>query len=131
MKTVVLAAAALMGGALALAAADHRAAAAAEPKPAAKVQTGIASVYARKFANRRTASGQRMNLHALSAAHRTLPFGTKVRVHNKRNGRAVVVHINDRGPFVRGRVIDLSPAAASSLGFSGLAAVSLEVLAQR
>ncbi|MGA7165289.1 MAG: septal ring lytic transglycosylase RlpA family protein, partial [Pseudolabrys sp.] len=60
------------------------------------------------------------------AAHRTLPFGTHVRVTNKSNGRSVVVRINDRGPFVRGRIIDLTPAAASALGFSGLAHVTLQ-----
>ncbi len=61
-----------------------------------------------------------------SAAHRTLPFGTRVRVTNSSNGRSVVVRINDRGPFVRGRIIDLTPAAASALGFSGLARVTLQ-----
>jgi rare lipoprotein A len=64
----------------------------------------------------------------LTAAHRSLPFGTKVRVTNKRNGQSVVVRINDRGPFVRGRVIDVTPAAARSLGFSGLAPVQLAVV---
>jgi rare lipoprotein A len=63
----------------------------------------------------------------MTAAHRSLPFGTKVRVTNKRNGRSVVVRINDRGPFVRGRVIDVTPAAASALGFSGLAPVHVAV----
>ena len=64
----------------------------------------------------------------MNAAHRTLPFGTMVRVTNDRNGRSVVVRINDRGPFVRGRVIDLTPAAAQALGFSGLAQVTLDVV---
>jgi rare lipoprotein A len=68
-----------------------------------------------------------MDPGALTAAHRTLPFGTEVTVINHDNGRAVVVRINDRGPFVRGRVIDLSPAAARALGVDGLAAVSLIV----
>jgi rare lipoprotein A len=63
----------------------------------------------------------------LTAAHRTLPFGTEVTVVNRDNGRSVVVRINDRGPFVRGRVIDLSPAAAHAIGISGLAPVSLSV----
>jgi rare lipoprotein A len=63
----------------------------------------------------------------MTAAHRTLPFGTKVRVTHRRNGRSVVVRINDRGPFVRGRVIDVTPAAARSLGFSGLAPVNVAV----
>ncbi len=65
---------------------------------------------------------------ALTAAHRSLPFGTMVRVTNRSTGRSVVVRINDRGPFVRGRVIDLSPAAAHALGFSGLANVTLDVV---
>jgi peptidoglycan lytic transglycosylase len=64
---------------------------------------------------------------ALTAAHRTLPFGTKVEVTNRGNGRSVVVTINDRGRFVRGRVIDLTPAAARAIGFSGLARVTLAV----
>ena len=76
----------------------------------------------------RTASGERVSPGALTAAHRTLPFGTLVRVTNERNGRSVVVRINDRGPFVRGRVIDLTPAGARALGFSGLASVSLDVI---
>ena len=64
----------------------------------------------------------------MTAAHRTLPFGTMVRVTNRRNGQMAVVRINDRGPFVRGRVIDLSPAAGRALGLSGLVEVSLEVV---
>ena len=67
----------------------------------------------------------------MTAAHRTLPFGTLVRVTNQRSGRSVVVRINDRGPFVRGRVIDLTPAAARVLGFSGLAHVTLDVIDRR
>ena len=92
----------------------------------ALAQSGIASVYAYKTG--RTANGERTQSSALTAAHKSLPFGTKVRVTNRRNGRSVVVRINDRGPFVRGRVIDLTPAGASSLGFSGLAPVTLEVV---
>jgi rare lipoprotein A len=92
----------------------------------AQGQSGIASVYSTESGTG-TASGQRLNPGALTAAHRTLPFGTKVRVTNKRNGRSVVVTINDRGPFVRGRVIDLTPAGARVLGFSGLTQVVLEV----
>jgi len=68
-----------------------------------------------------------MNPDAMTAAHRTLPFGSIVTVVNNRNGRSVTVRINDRGPFVHGRVIDLSPAAARVLGFNGLAPVSLSV----
>jgi rare lipoprotein A len=92
-------------------------------------QTGIASVYGNGdgYAWRKTASGARMNPHALTAAHRTLPFGTRVTVINKRNGKRVVVQISDRGPFIRGRIIDLSPAAARAIGFSGLAPVKLTI----
>ena len=81
---------------------------------AASAQCGGASWYA---LTSKTASGERMNPAAMTAAHRTLPFGTRVRVTNQRNGKSVTVRINDRGPFVRGRVIDLSRAAAHQLGF--------------
>ena len=87
-------------------------------------ESGIASVYA--YSGGKTASGERANPDGLTAAHKTLPFGTQVRVTNKSNGQSVVVRINDRGPFVRGRVIDLTPAGARALGFSGLAPVSVE-----
>jgi rare lipoprotein A len=87
----------------------------------AGVQGGIASVYS----GGGTASGERMNPGALTAAHPSLPFGTKVRVTNRHTGRSVVVRINDRGPFVKGRVIDLSPAAAKAIGVAGIAQVSL------
>ena len=93
---------------------------------AAVAESGLASVYG--HAGERTASGQHVNPKALTAAHRTLKFGTLVRVINRRNGRSVIVRINDRGPFVRGRIIDLTPAAAGALGFSGLAPVKLEVV---
>ena len=92
---------------------------------------GMASVYATKgdgYAGRRTASGERTQSGALTAAHKTLPFGTMVRVTNARNNKSVVVRINDRGPFVRGRVIDLTPAGARAIGMSGLAPVSLSVV---
>ena len=89
-------------------------------------QAGVASVYSTE-SGAGTASGQRLNPGALTAAHRSLSFGTKVRVTNKNNGRSVVVTINDRGPFVRGRVIDVTPAAARVLGFSGLTQVTLNV----
>ena len=94
--------------------------------PASSAESGVASVYSTESGGR-TASGERLNPQALTAAHRTLPFGTKVRVINKRNGRSVVVKINDRGPFVRGRVIDVTPAAAQVLGFSGLTQVTVNV----
>jgi rare lipoprotein A len=95
---------------------------------AAMAESGIASIYA--YNSEKTANGERANPSRLTAAHRTLQFGTHVRVTNLRNGRSVTVRINDRGPFVRGRVIDLTPAAAQALGFSGiegLARVKLEI----
>jgi len=91
----------------------------------AMAETGIASVYA--YSGGKTASGERANPGGFTAAHRTLKFGTQVRVTNRRNGRNVVVRINDSGPFVRGRVIDITPAAARALGFSGLASVTLDI----
>jgi rare lipoprotein A len=91
--------------------------------------SGMASYYGSE-AGSRTASGAHFNPSAMTAAHRSLPFGTKVRVTNRRNGRSVIVTINDRGPFVRGRVIDLSSGAAGVIGMrsSGVAPVSLQVL---
>jgi len=94
--------------------------------PANSGQTGVASIYGHKGG--RTASGQRTNQAHLTAAHRSLPFGTRVRVTNLRNKRSVVVRINDRGPFLRGRIIDVTPAAAQALGFSGLTRVRLSVV---
>jgi len=91
----------------------------------ALAQSGIASVYSLSSGSR-TTNGERLNPNALTAAHRTLAFGTKVRVLHARSGRSVVVTINDRGPFRRGRIIDLTPAAARILGFRGLAYVTLE-----
>jgi rare lipoprotein A len=87
-------------------------------------QIGAASIYSHESGSR-TASGQKINPGAFTAAHRSLPFGSKVKVTNTRNGRSVVVTINDRGPFVRGRIIDVTPAAARELGFSGVAQVTL------
>jgi rare lipoprotein A len=92
--------------------------------PAAEAQSGVASVYG--YSGGKTASGERASPKGLTAAHRSLPFGTRVRVVNKRNGKTVVVRINDRGPFIKGRIIDVTPAAASALGFSGLTKVTLE-----
>ena len=91
---------------------------------AASAQSGIASVYS----GGRTANGERASAGGLTAAHRSLPFGTRVRVTNRNNRRSVVVRINDRGPFVRGRIIDLTPAAAHALGFSGLAHVIVTII---
>jgi rare lipoprotein A len=91
---------------------------------AAQAQSGVASHYSDLSV---TASGRSYSSGAMVAAHRTLPFGTKVRVHNPRNGRSVVVTIVDRGPFIKGRIIDLSKGAANALGFSGLQRVNLTV----
>ncbi len=92
----------------------------------ASAESGVASVY--QYSGGRSASGEKASPSGLTAAHRTLPFGTLVRVTNQATGRSVVVRINDRGPFVRGRVIDVTPAAAQALGFSGLAHVTLQVV---
>jgi rare lipoprotein A len=90
-------------------------------------QCGKASWYS---AGSRTANGERMNASALAAAHRSLPFGTKVRVENLSNGRSVVVRINDRGPFIGGRVIDVTRGAAERLGMvkAGVARVKVTVV---
>lgn len=122
-----LARAAFLADSLAAVAAAERA---AEARRGRVIGTGGASYYANRFAGRRTASGERYRPGALTAAHRTLRFGTRVRVTNLRNGRSVVVRINDRGPFHRRRVIDLSRAAAQRIGMirSGTARVRLEVL---
>ena len=96
----------------------------------AQVQTGKASFYADKFDGIQTASGEKYRHNKLTGAHKTLPFGTKVRVTNLANEKTVEVTINDRGPYVEGRIIDLSKAAAEELGFlnNGLADVKLEVV---
>lgn len=92
--------------------------------------SGVASYYHDSLHGNRTANGELFSQHALTAAHRKLRFGTKVRVTNTANGKSVVVRINDRGPFVRGRVIDLSKAAFMQIGNTkaGLLKVTLEVL---
>ena len=89
-------------------------------------QAGIASAYSARHVGQPTASGERLQAGALTAAHPRLPFGTAVRVTHRRTGRSVTVRINDRGPFIAGRIIDLSPTAARVLGFSGLAPVTVE-----
>ena len=91
---------------------------------AAYAESGIASVYS----GGDTASGEQQNPTAFTAAHRTLPFGSMVQVTNKNNGCSITVRINDRGPFTFGRVIDLTPAGASQLGFSGLTQIVLAVM---
>ncbi len=85
------------------------------------------SYYGRELAGRKTASGERFNPGGLTAAHRTLPFGTKLKLTNVKNGRSVVVRVNDRGPFVRGRMLDVSHGAASALGFVGQGTARLKV----
>jgi len=90
----------------------------------ASAQSGIASVYSEGP----TATGERVVASGMTAAHRTLPFGTMVRVTNTSNGRSVVVRINDRGPFVKGRIIDLTPGAAHAIGIAGLGAVTVDVV---
>lgn len=94
---------------------------------AGSASRGMASYYGYRS---KTASGEMMNPSAMTAAHRTLPFGTRVRVTAVRSGRSVVVRINDRGPFIRGRIIDVSTAAARALGITGagVAAVHIEVV---
>jgi rare lipoprotein A len=93
-------------------------------------ESGKASYYAMKFQNRKTASGERFNNYAMTAAHKSLPFGTKVIVTNRKNGRTVTVRINDRGPFVKGRIIDLSRAAFAKIENidKGLAEVKIRVV---
>ena len=94
------------------------------------VSEGKASYYASQFQGRKTANGETFNMNELTAAHRSLPFGTWVRVTNLRNGRNVIVRINDRGPFIKGRVIDLSKGAAKKIGLekSGIAHVRIEAI---
>lgn len=90
------------------------------PFPAAAfTQTGVASYYGSELHGRRTASGERFNKEALTAAHRTAPFGSRLKVTNLTNGRSVMVRVNDRGPFVRGRIVDVSAGAARQIGFHG------------
>ena len=99
--------------------------AAEDAKP---LQKGAASWYGPGFDGKRTANGERFDTHALTAAHKTLPFGTQVRVTNERTGKSVVVRINDRGPYAHARVIDLSKAAAEAVGISGVGKVMLAAL---
>lgn len=104
-------------------------AAVTRPRPS---QHGEASYYADAFNGRKTASGERFDMHDLTAAHRKLAFGTRVRVTNLDNGRAVIVRINDRGPYIGDRVIDLSYGAARELDMidSGIVPVDIEIVRQ-
>ncbi|HEX8624779.1 MAG TPA: septal ring lytic transglycosylase RlpA family protein [Allosphingosinicella sp.] len=103
---------------------------AAEEKVYKAIGQGIASYYGRELAGNRTASGERFNPHGFTAAHRTLPLGTKLRVTNVANGRSVIVRVNDRGPFVGKRLIDVSLGAAQQIQMvrSGTAQVRLEIV---
>ncbi|MGD8739905.1 MAG: septal ring lytic transglycosylase RlpA family protein [Desulfobacterales bacterium] len=92
-------------------------------------QSGLASWYGRDFHGKKTSNGELYNMYAMTAAHKTLPLGTYVKVHNLENNRSVVVRINDRGPFVRGRVIDLSYTAAKDIGIVGPGTARVEVVA--
>ena len=94
------------------------------------VQTGIASWYGRDFHGKKTSNGETYDMHAMTAAHKTLPLGVFVKVQNRENGRETVVRVNDRGPFVKGRIIDLSYSAAKTLGvdMAGTAPVRIEAL---
>ncbi len=91
----------------------------AAPEAVALNQQGIASYYGAKFNGRKTASGERYSHNAMTAAHRSAPFGSQIRVTNISNGRSVVVRVNDRGPWVRGRIVDVSGVAARQLGMTG------------
>ncbi|HED03761.1 MAG TPA: septal ring lytic transglycosylase RlpA family protein [Candidatus Fraserbacteria bacterium] len=95
-------------------------------------QIGIASWYGPKFQGRRTSSGERFDMNQMTAAHKSLPFGTIVRVVDLKTQRSVVVRINDRGPFIPGRIIDLSYAAAKKLGIigPGTALVGLKIISR-
>lgn len=90
-------------------------------------ETGMASFYAMKFHNRKTASGEPLNNDSMTAAHKTLPFGTEVLVKNLNNGKSVTVRINDRGPFVKGRIIDLTRAAFSQIDNLNNGVVKVEI----
>ena len=97
------------------------------------IQTGKGSWYGKKFHGRKTASGEKYNMYALTAAHKTLPFNTMVEVTNLSNHRKVIVRINDRGPYAKGRIIDLSYLAAKKLGYAnkGVAKLKVKVLYKR
>ncbi len=95
--------------------------------PAGDVQHGLASWYGGRHHGGPTASGERFDKHAMTAAHRSFKMNTRVRVTNQRNGRSVIVRINDRGPFVRGRIIDVSEAAAAALGMKRAGVVPVKV----
>lgn len=102
----------------------------AQNHSSSKDETGQASFYANKYQGRQTANGERFNQNARTAAHKTLKFGTRVKVTNVDNGRSVIVRVNDRGPFVKGRIIDLSKSLFSAIANPrlGLVNVVVEIL---
>jgi rare lipoprotein A len=108
--------------------AAHTAASKAHKAPACAQVDGKASFYAGNFIGRKTANGEIFTSEEMTAAHKSLPFGTKLKLTNKRNGKVAMVRINDRGPYIKGRVLDLSRAAARHLAFEheGLADLSIE-----
>ncbi len=134
MKQSALGAVLLLAASLVLpgggAARAHHTARVPQNQQLAKIRQGIASWYGPGFHGRRTANGERFDSRGMTAAHRYLPFGTRVRVTNLNNGRSAVVRINDRGPFAGNRIIDLSAGAARAVGMvrSGIAPVRLEIL---
>ncbi len=106
--------------------------AASTPAASATAETGLAAVYSDRLNGNKTASGERYDRDKLTAAHKTLPFGTQVKVTNTKNKKTVMVRINDRGPTQAGRILDISPRAAKELGISpmGMAEVTAEVVGQ-
>jgi rare lipoprotein A len=94
----------------------------------ASAEIGIASYYGKQFHGRKTANGEKFNMHALTAAHKSLPFNTIVTVTNLSNNSSIKVRINDRGPFVKGRIIDLSKKAAKLIGIDGIAKVKIDII---
>lgn len=97
-------------------------------KNTTEVVSGIASYYAEQHHGKKTANGEKFNMYELTAAHRTLPFGSKIKVTNLTNGKTVVLRVNDRGPYVKGRILDVSKGAAIELGMiqHGTAAIRIE-----
>lgn len=126
-SSLCLLAALLLGQLLTVGCSNHRKPSTAPSSFGVPFERGIASWYGLKFHGRRTASGERYDMHEMTAAHPSLPFGTLVAVRNTRTGREAVVRINDRGPFARHRVIDLSYAAAREVGVVGPGTASVEL----
>ncbi len=100
----------------------------AKPSTKHRFQVGVASWYGEKFQGRKTAGGERFDMNGMTCAHRSLPLGTWLRVTNLKNHRTAYVRVNDRGPVLEGRIVDLSRAAARTLGLDGIGKVSLEPL---